>query len=135
MAWSATRREDAAIDAVRTYLAAIAARDFSAACERLTCSVRHDVISLASADGSPGSDCADGLAWFLGYAGSEALAGRLADLGFGPVRIGEDSAEVDIPGPESPVRLRWEGGEWRISQLRSTATGRAAARLEAIEPL
>lgn len=134
----AADRDDArrALATVRAYLDALAARDFSAACELLTGSVRDDLVAFAGGGvRASAGDCAEALELLLGQAASEALTGELAGLPLGPVRIAAESAEVDVPSPESPVQLRWDGDGWRISRLRSTATGRVAARLEAIEPL
>lgn len=99
-------------------------------------SVREDLVAVASDDGGrSATDCAEALELLLGHVDGETLARRLGGAALGPVRIVAETAEVELPGPESPVRLRREEGEWRISQLRSSATGRAAARLEAIDPL
>ena len=127
--------ERGAIGAVRAYLDALAARDFAAACERLTDAVREDLLAACAEGGSPASDCAEALELMLAHVEAEALAGRLSGVAVGPARLAGESAEVDVPGPESPVRLRREGGDWRIARLRSTASGRLAARLEAIKPL
>jgi len=125
----------AAIGAVRAYLDALAARDFAAACERLTDSVRADLIAASGEGTSPASTCAEALELALGHVEAAVLARRLGGLAVGPAHLAGDSAEVELPSPESPVRLRREGSEWRISRLRSTASARLAARLEAIEPL
>lgn len=90
----------------------------------------------ASAGGSsPAGDCAEALELALGHVDPEGLATRLTGVPLEPARLDGETAEVDVPGPESPVRLRRERGDWRIAQLRSTATGRLVTRLEAIEPL
>ena len=125
----------AAIGAVRAYLDALAARDFAAACERLTDSVRADLIAASGEGASAASTCAEALALALGHVEADVLAERLGGLAVGPARVAGDSAEVEVPSPESPVRLRRERGEWRIARLRSTASARLAARLDAIEPL
>ena len=127
--------EEAATAAVRAYLAALAARDFAAACERLTEAVRQDLVAASAGGRSPAGGCAEALELALGHVDPEVLAARLTGVPLEPARLDGETAEVDVPGPESPVRLRRERGEWRIAQLRSTATGRLVTRLEAIEPL
>jgi len=134
-AGGAARSEREAALAVRAYLDALAKGDLSAACERLATSVRKDLAALAGYGQGAAGRCSEALAALLDRVDGETLAQQLAGAELGTARVEGGRAEVEIESPESPVHLRKEDGEWRISRLRSRATARLAVRLEAIEPL
>jgi len=119
---------------VRGYLDALAAGDWAEACTLLAPSVRRDLAALTADEGKVGEG-AEALAALLASRDQQALAAELGDVELGPVRVDGDRAEVEIATPESPICLRKAEGKWHITQLRFARGARAAARLEAIEPL
>lgn len=86
--------EEAASATVRAYLAALAARDFAAACERLTEAVRQDLVAASAGGSSPAGDCAEALELALGHVDPEGLATRLTGVPLEPARLRRSAASA-----------------------------------------
>jgi hypothetical protein len=101
--------EDGVRAAVRTYLGALAARDWLRACELMTPSARRDV-----ADAS-GRTCARALASGAALGGAELESARREVAGADVSIRGGTATLGPIGGAQQALRLRRADGRWLVT--------------------
>lgn len=111
---TATGDEGAAKQALTDYAQAVASNDPDAACSHMTESAQK-----AAQEAVPdSSSCEDAHRTVLGALGTrrEELADQLSAVEF-DVKLDGDRAELTSPkAPNRPLRMRREGGDWKLDQ-------------------
>ena len=105
--------EGAVRQALTAYAQAVAANDPAAACEHMTQSAQ-DAAEAAVADAS---SCEDAHRTVLTALGSnrEGLADQLSGVDF-DVKIEGETAELSSDKSPKPLKMRREGGDWKLDQ-------------------
>jgi hypothetical protein len=113
------------VAAFHAYLAAIAAGDWTAACEELSTPVKHQLQALPAQAGGGTSRCAPALGALLGRVPSSARR-MLAQADVISVRTDGDRAFVLYRSPSlshASISMLREAGRWTAGVLSATLSG------------